>query len=223
MITNNPQRDSPSETVKNEVAESIKRFLLIAENRYGKTYSMPSVSYDLNSTIGGTANYSLWHIQVNTRLLVENKDDYLINTIGHEVAHLVTSDNHGESVKSHGKEWAETMAVFGLEPERCHNYKTYKKPRKRLKRFVYVCQCNLIYRLTITRRRQIDRGIGIYCSRCDYYFRKDGFYENYYEAREWQESERKRLLKEAGKVCSNAAKKRDKQWLEYEANLWMGG
>lgn len=212
-----------SDSLKAEVTQSIKRFLLMAEKNYGKIYSMPSVSYDLNSTVGGTADYTLWHIQVNTRMLVENKDDYLINTIGHEVAHLITFDNHGKRTKGHGKEWADTMAIFGLEPERCHSYKTYSKPRKLLKRFLYVCKCNRVYRLTITRRRQIERGVKVYCPPCGYYFRKDGFSETEHEAREWQESEKARLQKEVGKVSSNAARKRAKQWVEYEANLWMGG
>jgi len=215
--------DTISDLLKVEVTQSIKRFLLMAEKNYGKIYSMPSVSYDLNSTVGGTANYSLWHIQVNPRMFVKNKDHYLINTIGHEVAHLITSDNHGDHIKDHGKEWKDTMAIFGLEPKRCHSYQTYSKPRKRQKRFLYVCQCNRVYRLTVTRRRQIDRGKEVYCPRCGYYFRKDGFSEHYYEAREWQESEKARLQKEVEKVSSNAARKRAKQWVEYEANLWMGG
>lgn len=212
--------DIISDLLKAEVMQSIKRFLIIAEKSYGKIYSMPSVSYDLNSTVGGTANYSLWHIQVNPRMFVENKNDYLINTIGHEVAHLITFDNHGTRTKDHGKEWADTMAVFGLEPKRCHSYQTYSKPRKRLKRFLYVCKCNKHFHLTVTHRRRIDKGLVTCCALCRHRLRIS---ETEHEAREWQESEKKRLQKEVGKVSSNAAKKRAKQWLEYEANLWMGG
>ena len=215
--------DTISDSLKAEVTQSIKRFLLMAEKSYGKIYSLPSVSYDLNSAVAGTADYTLWHIQVNTRMLVENKDDYLINTIGHEVAHLITSDNHLGERKGHRKEWKDTMGIFGLEPERCHNYQTCRKPKRRQTRFLYVCQCNCHLHLTVTRRRQIERGEGIYCIRCRYTLRKDGFSETEHEAREWQESEKKRLQKEVRKVSSNSAKKRAKQWLEYEANLWMGG
>lgn len=198
--------DTISDSLKAEVTQSIKRFLLMAEKSYGKIYSMPSVSYDLNSTVGGTADYTLWHIQVNTRMLVENKDDYLINTIGHEVAHLITSDNHHGKRMGHRKEWKDTMAVFGLEPEIYHHYKTHSKPRKRLKRFTYVCPCSCRLSVTVRRRREVDREEGVYCCRCRHILRKDGFSETEQEANEWQESERKRLLKEAGKVCSNAAK-----------------
>ena len=213
----------PDALLKAEVTQSIKQFLLIAEKHYGKTYSAQSVSYDLKSTVGGTASYSLWHIQANPRMLVENKDDYLINTIGHEVAHLITFDNYGKRTKAHGKEWAATMAVLGLKPERCHSYKAYSKPRKRLKRFLYVCKCNIHHHITGTRRRRIDCGSGFHCARCGHYLRNDGFSETEHEAREWKESEKKRLKKEVGKVSSAAARERDKQWLEYEANLWMGG
>jgi SprT protein len=211
MITNNPQRDSVSETVKNEVGESIKRFLLIAEKRYGKTYSMPSVSYDLKTVVAGTASYSRWHIEVNPRMLVENKDDYLINTIGHEVAHLITSGNHHGKRMGHRKEWKDTMAVFGLEPEIYHHYKTHSKPRKRMQRFTYVCPCSYHHYLTVKRRRAVEREGTVYCLRCRHILKKDGFSETEQEANEWRESERKHLQKEAGKVSSNAAKKRAKQ------------
>ena len=214
-----------SDSLKAEVTQSIKRFLLMAEKNYGKIYGMPSVSYDLNSTVGGTASYSRWHIQVNPRILVENKNDYLINTIGHEVAHLITSDNHHGKRMGHKKEWKDTMAVFGLKPERCHKYKTYSKPRKRQKRYLYVCECDILS-VTVTRRRQIERGAEVYCRRCNHYLKEDGFCETEQEAGEWRESEKKRLQKQAVRVSNatkNATKKRAKQWLESQANLWMGG
>lgn len=212
-----------SDSLKAEVTQSIKRFMLMAEKHYGKIYGMPSVSYDLNSNVGGTANYPLWHIQVNPRMLVENKDDYLINTIGHEVAHLITSDNHHGKRMGHKKEWKDTMAVFGLKPERCHNYQTYSKPRKPQKRFLFRCKCRVLH-LTATYRRHVEkRQKKLYCTNCWHNY---WFSETEQEAGEWRESEKKRLQKEAVRVSNatkNATKKRTKRWLESQANLWMGG
>src|SRR3546814_1296313 len=65
-----------------------------------------------------------YHVQLNSVRYQENIQDYLDDTIPHEVAHLITYVLHGREAKAHGNEWQSLMRALGVRPDRCHSYDT---------------------------------------------------------------------------------------------------
>ena len=93
----------------------------LGQKKWGKQIT-PIIKYNLKGKVGGMACYPNI-IRVNLPLLFNNEEDYLIQTIGHEYAHLLT-DKVFDSAKPHGIEWKKVMWSFDLEAKRCHNYIT---------------------------------------------------------------------------------------------------
>lgn len=102
---------------------------------------MPEIRYDIKNKFGGMAisgGAEDWTIRLNLILCYENEADFIEQTVGHEVAHLVQRVVFGltkkvegpkgvfttKRVQSHGPEWREVMTKFGLKPRRCHTYDT---------------------------------------------------------------------------------------------------
>jgi SprT protein len=107
-------------------------------------------------------------LRLNKQLLAENLDDFLINTIPHEVAHLVVNwqvYKKRQRPKPHGAEWQKVMQdCYGLKPVRCHSYET--TPARIVTRpFLYTCNCQE-HRLTSIMHNRISKAGGALCKRC---------------------------------------------------------
>lgn len=75
-------------------------------------------------------------------------DDYLKNTVGHEVAHYIAHKIHGTNC-GHDYRWKRVMRDLGLEPTRCHSYKL--APARKVKKYHWECpECH--FKHTITQR-----------------------------------------------------------------------
>ena len=110
-------------SIDGKIQERLEFLMRLGQRQWGKQLK-PHVKYDLKGKCGGQA---IWPniIRVNLPLLVNNEEDYLKNTIGHEYAHLLTDKLYGlGKTKDHGIEWKEVMWSFDLEAQRCHNYVT---------------------------------------------------------------------------------------------------
>jgi len=108
-------------------------------------------------------------IRINLQLLAENRDDYLAQTIPHEVAHLVVNwqaRQRSLRPKPHGPEWQAVMRdCFGLEPRRCHDYAT--RPARVVKRpYLYACGCRE-HRLTGIMHQRLRRARRATCRACN--------------------------------------------------------
>ena len=108
-------------SINDKILERLDFLITLGQKKWGKQVK-PRIKFDLKGTVGGQACYPNV-IRVNLPLLVNNEDDYLIQTIGHEYAHLLTNTISGEA-KPHGIEWKRVMWSFDLEAKRCHNYDT---------------------------------------------------------------------------------------------------
>jgi len=85
-----------SSAIKHAVTTATHHFIDVANERYDLSLNYPSVGFTVRGTNGGTANHGTWHVNFNMGLLVDNMDEYLNQTIPHEVAHLVTFAIHGQ-------------------------------------------------------------------------------------------------------------------------------
>lgn len=86
----------------------------------------PTLSFDLRGTTAGQAFPAKHHIRLNGQLLNENVEEFIEQTVGHEWAHLAAIHLHGPKIRAHGPEWKNVMVKMGLDPARCHTYKTQK-------------------------------------------------------------------------------------------------
>ena len=132
-----------------------------------------SILFNLKGCRAGVAYYQIpYKIRFNLILAVDNLDDFLINVIGHEIAHLYQRQKYPYS-KPHGKEFKNIVQLLGYNSSRCHSYDLSKVKRKRIK-YIYECQCDIKNEHYLTKRRheQIQtqikyHGRGLfYCKKC---------------------------------------------------------
>jgi predicted SprT family Zn-dependent metalloprotease len=97
---------------------------------------MPKIRYGLKGSVGGTANAGTQTLNFHPAFIRNNFEHYVKQTVGHEVAHLVTRWVFGNEVASHGIQWASVMRVFNLPADRCHRYDLNDAPdiKKRIQR-----------------------------------------------------------------------------------------
>ena len=121
--------------VEAKIAECFKK----ASEKYNCSFPEPTIKFDLKSTTAGTATAGKWLLRFNLILLHENEKHFIDHVVPHEVAHLVArkclQKPDAKRMRSHGKEWAEVMELFGIPADRCHFYDTTSiQPRKYGKR-----------------------------------------------------------------------------------------
>ena len=129
---------------KIQIQESVDRFYAKAVKllKADPNAKQIKVTYNVRGRVGGKASIQKRAVLVNEQLAYENFDDYLINTIGHEVAHIVAYQLCGLRIKPHGYEWKGVMRILGLDPVRCHNYNTARSKRGGLGSYIYKCKCS---------------------------------------------------------------------------------
>lgn len=141
------------QNIQRKVEARIAECISIASEYYDREFSMPTIQYKLRGQTAGKAWSTKNLVDLNSVLLVENEDDYISRTPGHEVAHIIDKAVHGYRTKlqrgrivrdSHGEGWKTIMRLFGQDPSRCHNFdttnSTVRKTSNRTK-YVWTCGC----------------------------------------------------------------------------------
>ena len=117
--------------ITSKVEDVVLNCLIKAESEYpNKNFDIPVIKYDLKGVVAGQCIY-IGIIRLNSFLLRENLEDFLENTIPHEVAHYIAVKVFGSLIKPHGKEWKMIMNLLGVFPVRCHSYDVGRVKRKR--------------------------------------------------------------------------------------------
>ena len=118
--------NSPAEMAElmKECVASVKFYIDKAKERCSVYLAYPRVLFSLKGTTAGKALCGRGVIEFSPTLLRENPDTFLVQTAGHEVAHLVAWQKHLGKLKPHGVEWQAVMWNLGLPANRCHNYDT---------------------------------------------------------------------------------------------------
>lgn len=135
-----------------------------AEIYFQRRFESPHLAFNLRGMAAAVAYPAKNSIRINRRLLEQNTEDFLLNTVPHEVSHLISYHLHGRFVAPHGAEWATIMReVFGRKPLRCHSYDV------RLNMSVayrYLCGCAVVHTFGTRRHKSALRGRRYYCRRC---------------------------------------------------------
>jgi SprT protein len=133
--------------------------------------AMPRVEirFDLRGTSAGQArmrNGSSPIIRYNATLLRLHPTEFIVETVPHEVAHVVAFVKHGPRIRPHGPEWQAVMRHFGVEPSRCHRYDVSRLRTRSLQRFLYRCSCGTHEISSIRHNRICREGTVYLCRRC---------------------------------------------------------
>ncbi|WP_268800150.1 SprT family zinc-dependent metalloprotease [Pseudomonas huanghezhanensis] len=110
-----------------------------AEDFFKRSFKRPVVSLKLRGQKAGVAHLHENLLRFNPQLYRENTEDFLRQTVPHEVAHLIAHQLFGGTIAPHGEEWQLIMrGVYELPPNRCH---TYEIQRRSVMRYIYRCPC----------------------------------------------------------------------------------
>lgn len=116
--------ETPEDFLKlqRECLDRVKYYTELANSKLGLAMALPRVRFNLTGTTGGKACYQAHTLELHNTFLRENPDDYLINTVGHEIAHLAAGRKFGLGIKPHGSEWTSVCWYLGIPATRCHKY-----------------------------------------------------------------------------------------------------
>lgn len=147
------------------VEDKVIETYLAAQGLFGRLFELPSIAWDLRGVCAGRAHARKNLIRFNPILLCENVEEFLRQTVPHEVAHLVNRELHGWFVRPHGPEWKSIMRAFGLQPLRCHNYGVENARVFRQHRHAYQCECQQ-HSISQATHNRIRRGFRYSCRCC---------------------------------------------------------
>lgn len=138
LVGNLRSWEVPSE--HDAVVAQIKIWILKARKRFhlsANDLPMPKLSYALKGNTMGMACWEpeVWTIRINPVYLEANAYEQIMDTIPHEVCHLVTRKLHGKNIYPHGREWQTVCLNLGHYPSvTCNTVGSYKETVKELER-----------------------------------------------------------------------------------------
>jgi len=162
---------------KSLVIERVKQCYAIAEERFEKSFTLPTILFTKRGRVSGTANSFRNELNFNMVLLNENLEEFVEQTVSHECAHLIddtvygslqTSFNRNGTRKKrspHGRNWQSVMRVLGVEPNRCHKYDTTnsRQTRKASTTYSYLCTgCDKVLQMGAIRHNKQQTGKASY-------------------------------------------------------------
>ena len=144
--------------------KEVNRVMKIARISFPRSsFPEPTIKMDLTGASAGGCWAKKKLIRFNITLMMENKEDFIKNTVPHEVAHYVT-DILAPECKPHGREWKAIMKLFGVLPVIYHNYETTNVRRVK-KPYLYKCSCRDHY-LSKLKHKRAMHGVKYECTHC---------------------------------------------------------
>jgi SprT protein len=123
------------------------------------------VEFRLRGRAAGEACARTATTNYNAELLEKYGDDFIVEIVPHEIAHVVAGRVFPGRIRPHGREWRTVMEFFGARASVTHGFET--KPARRHGQVPYQCRCDSLHYLTTRAHRRIRRGTVEYsCRRC---------------------------------------------------------
>jgi len=120
------------------------------------------VMMDLRGQAAGKADVMRGIIRLNRDFLHHYPEKMVNEVLPHEYAHILSYEidrKNGVKNVPHGNTWKSVMSVFGLEPKRTHNFDITKTKVRKIKYFLYICECSKHY-LSAIRHNRLKRNEG---------------------------------------------------------------
>ncbi|WP_026958258.1 SprT family zinc-dependent metalloprotease [Aliagarivorans taiwanensis] len=146
-----------------QLNQKVEHYFQLAEAFFKRNYPRPEVVLSARrSKVAGSANCSHWRLRFNQHFYQQQPEQFLAQTVPHEVAHLICHAEFGR-VAPHGKQWQAVMqTVFNCPPQRTHSFDTTAVSGQQ---FDYRCGCQQ-HKLSIRRHNKVLRGAQYACRRC---------------------------------------------------------
>jgi len=122
-----------------------------------------TIQFNLTGKVAGRGFFYKPKLRYNLQLAKENLNDFLENTVPHEIIHLYQRKIY-PNCKSHGKEFYFIGKTLGYNLKRTHSYKT-ESARKRIK-YLYTCDCGGKYWITKKMHDRVQIYKKGYCRKC---------------------------------------------------------
>lgn len=153
--------------MKNAILAKVEESFQKAEKFYNRTFVRPNhYLWKRKGTTAGHSNWGKRELMFQLDLAEANKEDFLSQTVPHEVAHFVQRQMYPFS-SAHGREWKYIMRyVMGLDPDRCHMYDVSVTQTRKVRRIEYKCNCK-VHKITLTLHNKIQKGEWRRCLRCN--------------------------------------------------------
>lgn len=113
-----------------ECIDVTRQYVVQCNQLFGLYLPNYRVVFSLKGTTAGRAFIRDNIIAYNPTLLRENPEEFLQQTVGHEVAHFASMTKYGTDIDAHGDEWKKMMVSLGLIPKRCHSYDVANVPTR---------------------------------------------------------------------------------------------
>lgn len=135
----------------------------LAERHFSRCFPRPDVSFALRGKVAGVAHLQSNRLRFNPNIYQDNREHFLLQTVPHEVAHLLVYHLYGPAPKPHGTEWQTIMTqLFQRPAQRCHSYQV---PPVWKTLYAYACQCQQ-HDISPQRHARVQRGYQYLCRRC---------------------------------------------------------
>lgn len=108
--------------MKVALRQRARRYIRLAEKRFKRTFSVPSIHIVPDSKEAGRACPLDWSVQLNEALLASSPLLILEQTLPHEIAHLIDMKLNlvtyaaMQRIPHHGYGWKAVMRVFNVAP-----------------------------------------------------------------------------------------------------------
>ncbi|MET0028235.1 MAG: SprT-like domain-containing protein [Candidatus Thiodiazotropha sp.] len=140
-----------------------------AETAFALPPTRPEIRFDLTGKSAGIVVFGPGNrcvIRYNAALLSRYGQEFMDETVPHEVAHIVARRRFGQRIRPHGREWKQVMAFFQAPARRCHSFDTTQTTRRRMRYYDYRCACR-DHRISAVRHNRVVSGTMTYqCRFC---------------------------------------------------------
>lgn len=147
--------------IQQRIVQILKDGCARATSFYKREFPMPTITYKIGGgRVAGTATFRTWTVNFNPGILMQNVEEFLNDTVLHELGHLVCDKVYPEAHQAgirmqgfrfkrekrdlHGPRWVEAARACGHpNPTRCHNMDTtgLKKGTASRVQYKYACPC----------------------------------------------------------------------------------
>jgi SprT protein len=135
-----------------------------------RSWTRPGWDTDMSGVVAGLAYFNQNKMKFNPVLFLRNKEEFLNDTVPHEMAHLIAYKVYGDT--THGEGWQKTMIALGYPPTRCHRYQAMDLKRTvTITKHYYTCACKTRFELSQQRHRKMiaTKFRAYQCGKCKSY------------------------------------------------------
>lgn len=160
-------------TNQERVIEETNRAVAIAiedlEKNYPEIRRLENINIVFSNQLGtkaGTANTIFLTVTYNSTLLEENLQHFIVDTVYHEVAHIISRLINPFAKSSHNPVWKYIMEeIFQLEASVHHSYNIDSVVSGN--RYKYMCMCGKSFNLSKRMHNSILTGRNRICTSCN--------------------------------------------------------